>query len=181
MSTSSSFSPEDITRLRAFLSQFPSSPQPEPSQFPLSATPIPPAVASSSVSFPPSQIAIEPNPSQTRNGLPPINHLYQSRQVLQQGIPALRPQPSPGLGFHPFLGNLPSTSLANQARLASASATLPHCGRRRGAAPQAPVLGQAAQRNFFAPCYVDNTLQAVRVVIRVLPQVHLFTCTFETC
>lgn len=141
---------------------------PQPSQLTSTAVPTPAATTVSLPSFSPSQILSQATGT-TQHGLPPINQLYQSRQIPQQGHPALQSgtQP-PGLGFHPFLNNLPSTSLVNQARLASASATLPRRGRRRGAAPQAPVLGRP-KRDFFAPCYIDSELTTVRTIIRVLP------------
>ena len=178
---SSAFTQEDLSRLRAFLNQLPSNSGDSTLPQPFQLTPTVPSQAAPTTisstllpSFSPSQILSQATGS-TQHGLPPINQLYQSRQIPQQGHPASQSgtQP-PGLGFHPFLGNLPSTSLVNQARLASASATLPRRGRRRGAAPQAPVLGRA-KRDFFAPCYIDSEQTTVRTIIRVLPPVCCFS------
>ena len=161
---SSTLTPEDIARLRALLNQFPTPATPTMPQL-LSSSPASAVQPTGGTSLTPlSSVGVPVALSQgvlpqavganNLPGLPPITQLYHSNQLSQQGRPALQSgsQPSP---FHPFLGprpNLPSTAIANQVRLASASATLPHQvslsrrGRRQGAAPQPPVLGQTTPR-----------------------------------
>jgi hypothetical protein len=135
----------------------------------------------------------------TRAGIPPITQLYQPSQQghpapspfpasqptqlyqpSQQGHPAPSPFPvSQPPAFHPFIGtrlNLPATSIANQARLASAQNTiprqvsLPQRGRRRGVAQQPPILPRTSSKVSIQQCFVsDAPVPTVRVVVRVFP------------
>ena len=96
-------------------------------------------------------------------------------------------QPS---GFHPLIGtrlNLPTTSIANQARLASANNTLPRQvslpirGRRRAMVLQAPVLPRIVSKKVTVDdCLVsDASVHTVRIVARVFPPlVHIFLFLF---
>ncbi len=127
---SSNFSPEDIARFQVFLHQLTAS------SCQLSA--VPPATVitqpivqmtssgplSSSAFQTPSSPAMS---SLVQTGIPPITQLYcpSLNQPLQQGHPA---PPADPPAFHPFIGtrlNLPATNIANQARLASASSSIP--------------------------------------------------------
>jgi len=112
-------------------------------------------------------------------GIPPITQLYQPSRLSHQGHPASLPASQPP-AFHPFLGsglNLPATSIANQARLASASTTIPRqvalphrTSRRRGVASQPPVLSRATPQVSIQQCFVEGApVPTVRVIVRVFP------------
>jgi hypothetical protein len=105
--------------------------------------------------------------------IPPIiQHYHSNRQA-----PALQ-SVSQSPAFHPFIGtrlNLPATSIANQARLASASNTIPRQvslpvrGRRR-TAQQPPRLPRFLPKVSVDDCLIkDAPVSTVRVVVRVLP------------
>jgi hypothetical protein len=177
---SSNLSPEDIARFQAFLHQL-ATPSPQLSTIPpTTVTTTQPIVqvpsAGPSLSQAPStSTAI--GSSVVQAGIPPITHLYHSSQPLSQGHPAPPPAGQPP-AFHPFIGtrlNLPTTGIANQARLASASASiprqvsLPHRGRRRTAAQLPPILPRPA-KVAIDQCFIsDAAVPTVRIVVRVFP------------
>jgi hypothetical protein len=96
----------------------------------------------------------------------------------QQGHPAPPPVGHPP-AFHPLVGtrlNLPATSTANQARLASASSSiprqvsLPQRGRRRTAALLPPILPRTAPKATIDQCFIsDAPVPTIRMVVRVFP------------
>ena len=188
----SNFSPEEVTRFHAFFSQLAASsaslagsstqPLAQASQaiaYPLPSLqvtgpsiPIPSTYAPAPSHLVPSALSQIQGP-----GIPLITQLYQGSQV-QQGHPAPRASQPPS--FNPFIGtglSLPNTSLANQARLASASSTLPRQpllsrrGCRRGVAPQAPALPRLAAISIQNCIIDDGAILTVRVVVRVFPPV----------
>jgi hypothetical protein len=111
-------------------------------------------------------------PSLSHTGISPITQLYHSTR---------QEHSTSQTGFHPFIGarlNLPSTSIANQARLASASNTIPRQvslpirGRRRNRVHQAPTLSRTVPKVSIEDCKVDDLdtlVPSVRIVARVLP------------
>ncbi|KAJ3518878.1 hypothetical protein NMY22_g13464 [Coprinellus aureogranulatus] len=122
-------------------------------------------------------------PAPTPTPAPPITSLYQSHRLASQGHPA--PQPSQpangGFQFQPFVGantlGLPlATTNVNQARMASASATIPRGpalqarqSRRRGPAtapPGLPHLGLTAE---VRRVFVGDGSDLVRVTVKVHP------------
>lgn len=122
----------------------------------------------------------------TQADIPPVSQLYHpNRQghLMSQSLAGFQLQPS---GFHPLIGtrlNLPTTSIANQARLASANNTLPRQvslpirGRRRAIVQQAPVLPRFVSKKVTVDdCLVsDASVRTVRIVARVFPPlVHIF-------
>ena len=175
----SNFSPEDIARFQAFLHQLVVTPSPQPTIPPTTVATQPivqvPSAGPSSSQAPSQSTAI--GSSVIQGGIPPITHLYHSSQPLPQGHPAPPPAGQPP-AFHPFIGtrlNLPSTAIANQARLASASVSipcqvsLPHRGRRRTAAQLPPILPRNAKVT-IDQCFIsDAAVPTIRIVIRVFP------------
>ncbi|KAF6744449.1 hypothetical protein DFP72DRAFT_1078515 [Ephemerocybe angulata] len=173
------FTPAQLAQLQAFLSAvMPASANPASQQPPVvpAIPPAPPAPPHQ----PPIVPAIPPVPTvppqPAINPAPPIASLYQSVRA-PQGHPSLTPQQSGG--FQPFVGasslSLPlTTSNVNQARMASANATVPRAptlpvrGRRRGPAsapPGLPLVGVAGE---VRRCYVEGTGN-VRLTIKVYP------------
>ena len=173
-------SPEDIARFQAFLHQL-QAPSPQLSTIPpttVTTQPIvqvPPAGPSSSQA--PSPSTGTGSVVQVGPGIPPITHLYHSSQPLPQGHPAPPPAGQPP-AFYPFIGtrlNLPTTAIANQARLASASTSiprqlsLPRRGRRRTAAQLPPILPRTAKVT-IDQCFIsDAAVPTIRIVVRVFP------------
>ena len=172
---SSNLSPEDIARFQAFLHQLVLTPSPQPSAIPPTPVATQPILQVPSSQAPSSSTAI--GSSVLQGGIPPITHLYHSSQPLPQGHPAPPPAGQPP-AFHPFIGtglNLPSTTIANQARLASASTSiphrvsLPHQGRRRTAAQLPPILPRTAKVT-IDQCFInDAAVPTIRIVVRVFP------------
>jgi hypothetical protein len=178
---SSNLSPEDIVRFQAFLHQLVVAPSPQPSTIAPTIVATQPIVqvpyaGPSSSQAPPPSTAI--GSSVVQGGIPPITHLYHSSQPLPQGHPAPPPAGQPP-AFHPFIGtrlNLPSTAIANQARLASASASIPrqvslsHRGRRRTAAQLPPILPRTTSKVTIDQCLIsDAAVPTIRIVVRVFP------------
>ena len=164
----SNFTAEEVaTYFQAFLSRLSAS----------GTEPPPSSLATASVSA--TQASSSSAAPLTRAGIPPITQLY---QPLQQGHPAPTSSSLPVSqppAFHPFIGtrpNLPATSIANQARLASAQNTipcqvsLPQRGRRRGAAQQPPILSRTSSKISIQQCFInDAPVPTIRVVVRVFP------------
>lgn len=200
---SSSLSLEDVARLQTLLSQFSAAQSPALSQIvssSISTQPLATVASSSTAINLPAQSHLsagihQPPNSQiptTRSGILPISHLIPSsiQQQGQQGHPA-----SPMLqasAFNPFMGgfSLPSTSLANQARLSSANATIPRHPalarrggrqtRHRSAASQPPILARANPQG-IQNCYVEGApVPTIRTTIRILPPV-VSTRDTEVC
>ena len=108
----------------------------------------------------------------------PIQNVYQSARTL----PALLSNPpstsQPFLGFSALAapsGSLP-TQNANQARLASAAATIPQQqqvarrgSRRRGPARPPPTLAHQPVRAKIENCLVETDPETIRVRVRVYP------------
>lgn len=165
----SNFTAEEVaTYFQAFLNQLSAS---ETSTEPSSSL----ATASVSASQTSSSSAVP----LIRAGIPPITQLYQpSQQGVGHPAPNSFPVSQPP-AFHPFIGtrpNLPATSIANQARLASAQNTiprqvsLPRRGRRRGVAQQPPILSRSSSKISIQQCFVsDAPVPTICVVVRVFP------------
>lgn len=108
----------------------------------------------------------------------PIQNVYQSARTL----PALASNPpstsQPFLGFSalaPPSGSL-ATQSANQARLASAAATIPRQqqvarrgSRRRGPARPPPTLAHHPIRAKIENCLLETDPETIRVQVRVYP------------
>ena len=173
----SNFSAEEVaTYFQAFLNRLSSSETPVVQSTPTEHTE-PLSSLATSASVPASQTPSSSTVPLTRAGIPPITQLYQPSQ---QGHPAPSPFPaSQPPAFHPFIGtrpNLPATSIANQARLASAQNTiprqvsLPQRGRRRGAAQNPPILSQNSSKISIQQCFVsDAPVPTICAVVRVFP------------
>ena len=169
----SNFTAEEIaTYFQAFLNRLSTS---ETQVLQNTPTGPPSSLATASVS--PSQTPSSSAVPLARTGIPPITQLYQSAQ---QGHPAPSSFPvSQPPSFHPFIGtsqNLSATSIANQARLASAQNTIPRQvslsqrGRRRGVAQQPPILSRTSSKISIQQCFVsDAPVPTIRIVVRVFP------------
>ena len=124
-----------------------------------------------------SQLQQLPPPSQA---VPSITQLYQNTRAQHQGHPAAAASAVPS--FHPFFGtglNI-STSHANQARMASASATIPRNPplnrRRQGPSAAAPTLPQVSSRMTIEKCMQEGAeVPSIRMTIRVFPPLIGFT------
>ena len=177
------FSSEELARLRVLL---------QATSTVASASPTgqisPPTTVSSPLvslfSQPPSQSSSRSLTTQP----PPIVHLYQSsrQQSLPQdqssmafassSVPTARFQPYSGIGT---LGlNLP-TGHANQARMASASSSIPRptplprrsSRRTRGPAHNPPVLAQARKASIDDCLVAGATLPTIRIKVLVYPPI----------
>jgi hypothetical protein len=125
--------------------------------------------------------------------VPSITQLYQNTRAQQHGHPAAAAPSAPS--FHPFFGtglNI-STSHVNQARLASASATIPRNPplnrRRRGPSATAPTLPRVSSRMTIEKCMQEGAeVPSIRMTIRVFPplvglsffRLHIFTHSKNT-
>ena len=183
-------SPEDIARFQAFLHQL-QAPSPQlstipPTTFTTQPTVQVPQAGPSSLQAPsPSTGA---GSSVVQAGIPPITHLYHSSQPLPQGHPAPPPAGQPP-AFHPFIGtrlNLPTRAIANQARLASASTSiprqlsLPRRGRRRTAAQLPPILPRTSKAT-IDQCFIsDAAVPTIPIVVRVFPALVCAVDSVET-
>jgi len=171
------FSLEEFARLRAFLQVAPTSTTP----LMMSQTSHPPAAPVPPISQTPLQnTATQPLP---------ITQLYQSsrQQPPPQGLTTTAPamatrfQPYPGIGT---LGLNLATGHANQARMASASATIPRQAqlprrsrRTRGPAQSAPVLPQS-RKPVLNDCLATPTTIRLRFFVYP-PRVSHFS--YDTC
>jgi hypothetical protein len=123
--------------------------------------------------------SVSASQASTQAEIPSVTQLYHSNR---QGHPIFQPgSQSQSSGFHPLIGtrlNLPTTSIANQARLASANNTLPRQvslpirGRRRAMIQQAPVLARSVSKKVtIDDCLIsDASVRTIRIVARVFPQ-----------
>ena len=119
-----------------------------------------------------------PTPSHSQQmppqAVPSITQLYQNTRAQQHGHPAAAASLAPS--FHPFFGtglNI-STLHVNQARLASASATIPRNPplnrRRRGPSAAAPTLPRVSSRMSIEKCMQEGAeVPSIRMTIRIFP------------
>lgn len=182
------FGPDEIARLRAFLQQSEaaigmlsqtgtsaassasSSAQPHAASSASSSAQLHAVPPSSQPQIAPSASGIQPQQSA------PITQVYQPSGRRSQNVGHPQPTGGQSASFHPFLGlNLP-TANANQARMASASSTiprstpLPHRGRR-GPAQHPPSLPPVTRRPSAELCHGFDISGAsiLRILVKVMP------------
>lgn len=135
------------------------------------------SVAQAPIREPESSIASHNPPPLSQFSLP-IQNVYQSARTLP-ALPSNPPSTSqPFLGFSAVAapsGSL-STQNANQARLASAAATIPRQqqvprrgSRRRGPARPPPALAHQPIRAKIENCLLETDPDTIRVQVRVYP------------
>jgi hypothetical protein len=116
-----------------------------------------------------------PPPSSSQFSLP-IQNVYQSARTLP-ALPSNPPSTSqPFLGFSALAAPSLPTQNANQARLASAAATIPRQqqvarrgSRRRGPARPPPTLSHQPIRAKIENCLLETDPDTIRVQVRVYP------------
>jgi hypothetical protein len=163
------FGPDEIARLRALLLR---------SDLPSQTIPVSSVSSQSPAAPSSSQSQIAPPASGIQSHPAPITQLYQpsGRRLQSLGNPQPAAGPSSNL-MPPFLGfNLP-TANANQARMASASATLPRPASlprrgRRGPAQNPPSLPSTMARKASAELCFGFDISGnsiLRILIKVMP------------
>jgi hypothetical protein len=105
----------------------------------------------------------------------PIQNVYQSARTLP-ALPSNPPSTSqPFLGFSSLAAPSLPTQNANQARLASAAATIPRQqvarrgSRRQGPARAPPTLAHQPVRAKIENCLLETDPETIRVQVRVYP------------